>query len=134
MELPRALASALCAADEDYLIALCNKGTVNRAKKDLAAAPPKITGACAAGFAGLAAQCEACGLHTGGALMERLAGLLEARAHTLHKQDDRLLEVMFQAEHYIALCRERCQELEILRAWQEQQAQEAEKEERGDLT
>ena len=91
-------------------------------------------GACAAGFAGLAAQCEACGLHTGGALMERLAGLLEARAHTLHKQDDRLLEVMFQAEHYIALCRERCQELEILRAWQEQQAQEAEKEERGDLT
>ena len=45
MELPRALASALCAADEDYLIALCNKGTVNRAKKDLAAAPPKITGA-----------------------------------------------------------------------------------------
>ena len=88
----------------------------------------------AADFAGLAGQCEACGLHTGGALMERLAGLLEARAHTLHKQDDRLLEVMFQAEHYIALCRERCQELEILRAWQEQQAQEAEKEERGDLT
>lgn len=66
--------------------------------------------------------------------LERLAGLLEARAHTLHKQDDRLLEVMFQAEHYIALCRERCQELEILRAWQEQQAQEAEKEEGGDLT
>ena len=33
MELPQALSAALRAADEDYLIALCNKGTVNRAKK-----------------------------------------------------------------------------------------------------
>lgn len=37
MRLPEALSAALAAADEDYLIGLSNKGTVNRAKKDLAA-------------------------------------------------------------------------------------------------
>lgn len=42
MELPRALHAALLSTDEEYLVALCNKGTVNRAKKDLAAAPPKL--------------------------------------------------------------------------------------------
>ena len=42
MELPQALSAALRAADEDYLIALCNRGTVNRAKKDLAALSPEI--------------------------------------------------------------------------------------------
>ncbi len=42
MQLPDNLSAALAAADEDYLIGLCNKGTVNRAKKDLAApAPPE---------------------------------------------------------------------------------------------
>ena len=42
MQLPENLSAALAAADEDYLIGLCNKGTVNRAKKDLAAlAPPE---------------------------------------------------------------------------------------------
>ena len=42
MKLPESLA-ALTAADEAYLIALCNKGTYNRAKKDLAAlaSPPQ---------------------------------------------------------------------------------------------
>lgn len=75
----------------------------------------------AADFGRLAEQCEACGLHTGHALMERLSNLLDARTHTLHKQDDRLIETIFQAEHYIALCRERWQEIEILRGWQERQ-------------
>ena len=42
MELPQALRAALLAADEEYLIALSNKGTVNRAKKDLAAAQPVV--------------------------------------------------------------------------------------------
>ena len=42
MELPQALRAALSAADEEYLIALSNKGTVNRAKKDLAAAQPVV--------------------------------------------------------------------------------------------
>lgn len=43
MKLPESLAAALAAADEAYLIALCNKGTYNRAKKDLAAlaSPPQ---------------------------------------------------------------------------------------------
>lgn len=73
----------------------------------------------AADFKRLAEQCEACGLHTGHALMEQLSNLLDMRTHTLHKQDGPLLDVIFQAEHYIALCRERWQELEILRGWQE---------------
>lgn len=37
MTIPDTLAAALTAADEAYLVGLCNKGTVNRAKKDLAA-------------------------------------------------------------------------------------------------
>lgn len=37
MNIPEALAAALAAADDDYLIGLSNKGTFNRAKKDLAA-------------------------------------------------------------------------------------------------
>ena len=42
MEIPQALYAALLSADEEYLIALCNKGTVNRAKKDLSAVPLEI--------------------------------------------------------------------------------------------
>lgn len=43
MTLPRSLAAALAAADEAYLIGLSNKGTVNRAKKDLTAlAAPQL--------------------------------------------------------------------------------------------
>ena len=37
MEFPEELSAALAAADENYLVGLCNKGTVNRAKKDLSA-------------------------------------------------------------------------------------------------
>lgn len=37
MDFLEALRAALCAADDDYLIGLTNKGTVNRAKKDLSA-------------------------------------------------------------------------------------------------
>ena len=43
MEIPQALSAALLSADEEYLIALCNKGTVNRAKKDLSAVQPEVT-------------------------------------------------------------------------------------------
>lgn len=88
----------------------------------------------AADFARLAEQCEACGLHTGHALMEQLANLLNERSHTLHKQDGPLIESIFQAEHYIALCRERWQETEILRGWQERQQHEKEDREGGDIT
>lgn len=87
----------------------------------------------AANFGQLAEQCEACGLHTGHALMERLSDLLDERTHTLKKQDSPLMEVIFQAEHYIALCRERWEEIEILRGWQERQQQEQQRE-GGDLT
>lgn len=83
-------------------------------------------GSSAAELARLAERCEACGLHTGSALLARLSGLLEERAHTLHKQDGPLLELVFQTERYIALCRERWQETEILRGWQERQEQDTE--------
>lgn len=76
------------------------------------------SGDSAAEFKQLAEQCEACGLHTGSALMEKLSDLLDIRTHTLNKQDTPLLDVIFQAEHYITLCRERWQEIEILHGWQ----------------
>lgn len=85
----------------------------------------------AAAFARLAEECEACGLHTGHALMAQLSRQLEARAHALEKEDGPLLDTLFAAERYIALCRERRQELEILRGWQEGQSRE--EEEGGDL-
>lgn len=44
MELPQKLRAALLAADEEYLTALCNRGTVNRAKKDLASTQPEARG------------------------------------------------------------------------------------------
>ena len=72
-------------------------------------------------FARLAKQCEACGLHAGSAQMGHLAQLLEARTHTLAKEDGPPLDAMFQAERYIALCRERWQETEIRRAWRHNQ-------------
>ena len=40
MTLPESIRAALSAADDDYLIGLSNKGTVNRAKKDLANLTP----------------------------------------------------------------------------------------------
>ena len=40
------------------------------------------------------------------------------RIHTLNKQDTPLIDIIFQAEHYITLCREGWQETEILRSWQ----------------
>jgi len=42
MNIPEAIRAALAAADDDYLIGLSNKGTVNRAKKDLQALTPKV--------------------------------------------------------------------------------------------
>lgn len=73
----------------------------------------------AAEFKRLAEECEACGLHTGSASMQKLSDLLDMRTHTLNKQDTSLIDTIFQAEHYITLCRERLQEVEILRSWKE---------------
>lgn len=75
----------------------------------------------AAAFSRLAEECEACGLHTGRALMDRLARLLEGRAYALEKEDAPLLDALFEAEGYITLCRERWQETEIRRSWQRSQ-------------
>lgn len=44
MELSAELRTALAAADDAYLIGLSNKGTLNRAKKDLAALSPTMAG------------------------------------------------------------------------------------------
>lgn len=46
------------------------------------------------------------------------------RAHTLKKEDGHLLDTLFAAERYIALCRERWQEMEIRRTWQRNQNSE----------
>lgn len=88
----------------------------------------------AADFRLLAERCEACGLHTGCALMERLSCLLEARTHTLDKRDAPLIDTIFQAERYIALCRERRQEIENLEGWQERQQDLKRDRIGGDLT
>lgn len=40
MNIPESIRAALVAADDDYLVGLSNKGTVNRAKKDLAGLTP----------------------------------------------------------------------------------------------
>ena len=40
MEIPENLRTALASVDDAYLIGLSNKGTVNRAKKDLAGLSP----------------------------------------------------------------------------------------------
>ncbi len=88
----------------------------------------------AAEFVRLAEQCEASGLHTGQALMERLSKLLDERTHTFAKQDETLMEIIFQAQYYITLCRERWQEMEIMRGWQERQQHQIQDKEGGDFT
>jgi len=40
--IPEALHAALAQADEEYLVGLCNRGTVNRGKKDLAGLTPAV--------------------------------------------------------------------------------------------
>ena len=40
MNIPESIRTALAAADDDYLVGLSNKGTVNRAKKDLQGLTP----------------------------------------------------------------------------------------------
>lgn len=68
-------------------------------------------------FANLAESCEAHGLHTGAALMKKTAELIKSRAHGLEKDDMPLASVICRAVRYIALCREKSQEDEILARW-----------------
>ena len=69
-------------------------------------------------FQKLAGECEACGLHTGAAMMTRIAQLLNARNHTTHKDDLTLAASVCRTVRYITLCREKNQEDAILARWQ----------------
>lgn len=69
-------------------------------------------------FQKLAADCEAQGLHTGAALMNRIGQLLEERNHAAQKDDDPLAAEICRTVRYITLCREKNQEDSILIRWQ----------------
>lgn len=66
----------------------------------------------------LSEECEAYGLHTGAAMMARIAGLLNARNHAAQKDDHPLAAEICRAVRYITLCREKNQEDAILTRWQ----------------
>lgn len=66
----------------------------------------------------LALACEDAGLHTGGALLSHLARDLNARAHSLEKDDLPLAAAVCRTVRYIQLCREKLQEEQITRRWQ----------------
>lgn len=69
-------------------------------------------------FQKLAEECEVHGLHTGAAMMSRIADLLNVRNHTAVKDDDPLAAEICRAVRYITLCREKNQEDAILDRWQ----------------
>ena len=68
---------------------------------------------------GLARLCEGRGLHTGSALLTELERALAARSHQAEKDDLPLAEAVCRAQWYIQLCREKLQEEQIVRRWQE---------------
>lgn len=70
-------------------------------------------------FRRLSGRCESCGLHTGSALLGRIADLLDTRAHSTEKHDSELTGAVCRAEHYITLCLERLTEDDIRARWQE---------------
>ena len=71
-------------------------------------------------FEALAASCEAYGLHVGSRLMGEIGKMLDARVHTMEKEDLPLAETIFRTIRYVTLCREKCQEEAILHRWQEE--------------
>ena len=74
-------------------------------------------------FRKLADTCEARGLHTGYKLMVQIGQGLDQRIHDAHKDDIPLTDAVCAAVRYIALCREKCQEEQILKRWQEEGGQ-----------
>lgn len=66
----------------------------------------------------LAEACEAAGLHTGAALLGQIRDGLIRRGHAMEKDDLPLTAAICRAVRYIALCREKCQEEQILARWQ----------------
>lgn len=69
-------------------------------------------------FVKLAEDCEAHGLHTGAAMMNRIGQLLQARSHTNLKDDHPLAAEVCRTVRYITLCREKNREDAILARWQ----------------
>lgn len=68
-------------------------------------------------FDNLAESCEAHGLHTGAALMNEISKYIQSRAHGLQKDDLPLASLICRAVRYIALCRQKAQEDDILARW-----------------
>ena len=66
----------------------------------------------------LAVRCEDVGLHTGGALLTGLAEALDARSHTVTKDDLPAAALLCRAARYVSLCRERLEEEDIRAGWQ----------------
>lgn len=66
----------------------------------------------------LAARCEAAGLHTGSTLLTQLEEALDARSHTMEKDDLPLAAVLCRTARYLELCREKLQEESITLRWQ----------------
>lgn len=67
----------------------------------------------------LALTCEASGLHTGGALLSGVVQVIAARAHAMEKDDLSLMAAVCRTMRYIQLCREKLQEEQIIRRWQD---------------
>lgn len=80
----------------------------------------------------LKVRCEDVGLHTGAALLGELEAALSARSHRVEKDDLPTATVFFRTVRYIELCREKLQETEIRRRWQELGNQDEQKQEEND--
>lgn len=72
----------------------------------------------------LKVRCGDVGLHTGAALLGELAAALSARSHRVEKDDQPAAAAFFRTVRYIELCREKLQETEIWRRWQELENQD----------
>lgn len=72
----------------------------------------------------LARRYEEAGLHTGAALARELETALDARPHTLQKEDLPLAAILCRIVRYLELCREKAQEDAIARRWHHQDPSE----------
>ena len=65
----------------------------------------------------LSLMCEGSGLHTGGMLLSEIEQALNARSHSLEKNDLLLAASVCRTVRYIQLCREKLQEEQIVQRW-----------------
>lgn len=77
----------------------------------------------------LGVRCKDVGLPTGAELLEELAAALSARAHAMEKDNLPAAAAFFRTVRYVELCREKLQETEIRRRWQELGNQDEQKQE-----